>query len=388
MDLRSLFRERADRYTERMKKKKKSSKMSSKVKMVQTIVLTVLVWYTTQIAASLMMKKVMKRTIISPLNMTLANLAISCSLDYVFVEFVMGSRLPKMNRKFAIRALPIAVSLLIVKAFTLMGYEYITISLAHTIKSCEPVFTVAFSIVGYRMRFSRLVYFSLIPMVGGAVMAAYSDVEFHLVGVLAIITATVFQSLQRLFNKDLLGTLTDAKVSNNLARILGVKYWIAFLGLMICIPLAILSKLVAASSIAVEGYAATTWIDTLRDSAPPIIVSSAFQWLAGAASYYLLALIAPLSHSVAKITERMLLILISVVLFQSHAVSFINIVGILIALAGVMCYVFAKHSERHHSSSANGSSSTTIKSECKGGGVEMAATTTTTTSTRNSLNHV
>ena len=346
----------------------KRGKSVMSMDMMKMICCTVIVWYTTQIAASLMMKKVMKRTIISPIDMTLSNLAISCSLDYVFVKFVTGSRLPEMNKSLAIKAFPIAASLLIVKAFTLMGYEYISISLAHTIKSCEPVFTVAFSIVGYKMSFSRLVYLSLVPMVGGAVMAASSDVEFHLVGVLAIITATVFQSLQRLFNKDLLGTISETKVSNDLARILGIKFTIAFQAMIICVPLAVLSR-IASSGGNTTFEEPSSWIESIMECAPSVIVSSAFQWLAGAASYYLLALIAPLSHSVAKITERMLLILISVVLFQSHAVSFINITGILLALSGVLCYLYAKNRDRTRLKRSSPTSSSSFKPECKGGGV-------------------
>ena len=114
------------------------SKSGMSKEMMNVIILTVVVWYTTQIAASLMMKKVMKRTIISPIDMTLSNLAISCSLDYIYVRFLAGSRLPTMSKSFSVKILPIAASLLLVKALTLMGYEYITISLAHTIKSCEP----------------------------------------------------------------------------------------------------------------------------------------------------------------------------------------------------------------------------------------------------------
>ena len=245
------------------------------------------------------------------------DLAISCSLDYIYVRFLAGSRLPKMNKSFSVKILPIAASLLIVKALTLMGYEYITISLAHTIKSCEPVFTVAFSIVGYKVRFSQSVYISLIPMVGGAVMAASSDVEFHLIGVLAIVGATVFQSLQRLFNKALLGTISETKTSHDLSRILGIKFCIALQAMIMCVPLAILYRL-ATSGGNVTMKEPSSLIENIIECAPSVIVSSAFQWLAGAASYYLLALIAPLSHSVAKITERMLLILISVVLFQNH----------------------------------------------------------------------
>ena len=244
----------------------KRGKSMMSMDMMKMICCTVIVWYTTQIAASLMMKKVMKRTIISPIDMTLSNLAISCSLDYVFVKFVTGSRLPEMNKSLAIKAFPIAASLLIVKAFTLMGYEYISISLAHTIKSCEPVFTVAFSIVGYKMSFSRLVYLSLVPMVGGAVMAASSDVEFHLVGVLAIITATVFQSLQRLFNKDLLGTISETKVSNDLARILGIKFTIAFQAMIICVPLAVLSR-IASSGGHTTFEEPSSWIESIMECA-------------------------------------------------------------------------------------------------------------------------
>ena len=368
------------------------SKSGMSKEMMNVIILTVVVWYTTQIAASLMMKKVMKRTIISPIDMTLSNLAISCSLDYIYVRFLAGSRLPTMSKSFSVKILPIAASLLLVKALTLMGYEYITISLAHTIKSCEPVFTVAFSIVGYKVRFSQSVYISLIPMVGGAVMAASSDVEFHLIGVLAIVGATVFQSLQRLFNKALLGTISETKTSHDLSRILGIKFCIALQAMIMCVPLALLSRL-ATSGGNVTMKEPSSLIENIIECAPSVIVSSAFQWLAGAASYYLLALIAPLSHSVAKITERMLLILISVVLFQNHSLSFINITGILLALFGVLCYLYVKNRDQSYLSSRNSSSSNgnnnSLKPECKGVGVvEMSNMTTKKNNSHYKLSHV
>ena len=232
-------------------------------------------------------------------------------------------------------------------------------------------------------------------MVGGAVMAASSDVEFHLIGVLAIVGATVFQSLQRLFNKALLGTISETKTSHDLSRILGIKFCIALQAMIMCVPLAILYRL-ATSGGNVTMKEPSSLIENIIECAPSVIVSSAFQWLAGAASYYLLALIAPLSHSVAKITERMLLILISVVLFQNHSLSFINITGILLALFGVLCYLYAKNRDQsylnllssHNSSSRNGNNNS-LKPECKGiGVVEMSNMTTKKNNSHYKLSHV
>lgn len=249
--------------------------------------------------------------------------------------------------------LPVACGLLATKGFTLMGYESISISLAHTIKSCEPIFTVFFSLVWLRRSFSRRVYLSLIPILSGAVMAANSDIQFHVVGAAAVVLATSSQSLMRLYNKELmqsplfrLRSTQNHKSSSGAAAggtgrrshfafLLRIKFATCLVATAICATISICRVIVDLSTTS-QSFRIT------RVPIIPIVVSSMFQWYAGLCAYALLSMIAPLSHSIAKIAERMLLILISILLFQSHAVSPINMFGIILAFMGVATYVLVR----------------------------------------------
>lgn len=65
-----------------------------------------------------------------------------------------------------------------------------------------------------------------------------------------------------------------------------------------------------------------------------LLIPSFLMWIASLSSYVLLSVVAPLSHSVAKITERMILILVAIHVFKT-SISSENTMGIFIAFFGI-----------------------------------------------------
>ena len=68
-----------------------------------------------------------------------------------------------------------------------------------------------------------------------------------------------------------------------------------------------------------------------------IFLSSSMQWLSSLSAYVVLAMIEPLSHNIAKITQRLCVIISSVIVF-GNPIAASNALGILIAFCGVALY--------------------------------------------------
>ena len=214
------------------------------------IAMTVCGWYLTQIFASLIMKNVMKKQSITPIVMASTNVLISASLDAFVIFCIDSKKVPAFEWRGILLTLPSAVCVVLVKVFTLFGYEYITISLAHTIKACEPFFTVLLAYIWLERTYKTTVYLSIVPILLGACMAAYTDSTYSAIGILAVVGATVSQAFNRLYIKRSMATWSsivstryeqaDDKQRSSLVDLIGLKCITAAVAFCLTLPLAIL----------------------------------------------------------------------------------------------------------------------------------------------------
>ena len=123
--------------------------------------------------------------------------------------------------------------------------------------------------------------------------------------------------------------------SLDFAGVIKLKCMTAIVTLLACVPLSVVFWLVSWSE---EDTSVTVDVDTeMRNYFFSLFTPSFLLWIASLSSYVLLSKVSALSHSVAKITERMILILVAIHIFKT-AVSSKNMVGIFTAFVGISAF--------------------------------------------------
>ena len=194
-------------------------------------------------------------------------------------------------------------------------------SFTHTVKAAEPLFSVILSAAFLGTRPSLPVVGSLVPIIAGVALASTSELTFNWVGFLAALGSNItFQSRNVLSKKFMLKG--KAGLDNiNLFSILTIMSFF----------------LLAPLAIAVEGVQ----LSALRSLPSDVLFKGLIAGLTFHAyqqiSYMILQRVTPVTHSVGNCVKRVVVIVASVIAFNTP-VSSQNAMGTALALAGVFLY--------------------------------------------------
>lgn len=290
-----------------------------------------LLWYISSASGNIIGKLVLTE-FPYPMTVTLVQL-ISASVYLGPILGVLGvphtGSVPK--RYYFTMIIPLALGKFLSAFSSHVSIWIVSVSYAHTVKATLPLFTVVLSRVLLGETQTLPVYLSLLPIIGGVIIATLTEVSFEFMGLFSALGATLGFSLMTIFSKKCLHEtgLHHLRLLVLLCRISALCFFPVWL-------LFDFRKIISTDTV-VEGKSLTTPVLLL-------FLDGVFSMLQNIFAFTVLAMVTSLSYAVANATKRVVIIGASLVFLQ-NPVTMINFIGMMIAVFGVLVYNKAKYDQ-------------------------------------------
>lgn len=221
-----------------------------------------------------------------------------------------------------------------------------------------PLFTVLLTRILFREKQTMSVYLSLVPIICGVCIATMTELSFDMIGLISALVATMGFSLQNIFSKKV---LKDTGIHHlRLLHVLGRLAFFMFLPIWFYVDFTtILQHPNIVSTLGVPKIStkinhANVFFIFMHLIRPPsfapatpqttdyrvlalLFTDGVLNWLQNIIAFSILSLVTPLTYAVASASKRIFVIAISL-LVLGNPVTWVNMLGMLLAIIGVLCY--------------------------------------------------
>ncbi|XP_074643776.1 solute carrier family 35 member E1 homolog isoform X2 [Tubulanus polymorphus] len=302
------------------------------VRLCTRVVFLCLVWYFLSAANNVVGKTVLN-DFPYPTTVTMVQLiSISCYLTPVLKLRGISTSSRRLTwNYYCTMIIPLAFGKFFSSVTSHISIWKVPVSYAHTVKATMPFFVVILSRLILKEKQTSQVYFSLVPIISGVVIATMTELSFNIIGLLSALGATLGFSLQNIFSKKCLHetSLHHLQLLIILAKLSAVM----FLPFWIFIDVQnIMNDSTYVPNLSWSWTVFLLLLDGFLNFAQNIV------------AFTVLALVTSLSYAVANATKRIVVISASLLLLQ-NPVTTVNLLGMLLAILGVLIYNKAKYDQ-------------------------------------------
>jgi len=216
---------------------------------------------------------------------------------------------------------------------SVLGLGAGAVSFAQILKACEPAFSAVNEVIFLGEVQAWQVYATLIPIIGGVALASLGELSFSWLAVISCMIANQCAALKAVQGKGVMKQAwAKALGAANQYGIVNIASWLTL------IPIAAI----------LEGpNAQTSYKKALAKGAKEndilfnVFASGFAFYLYNEVSFMALAKVSPVTHSVANTLKRVVIIVVSCIVFNTKMTTE-GIVGSTVAIAGTLLYSLAK----------------------------------------------
>ena len=205
---------------------------------------------------------------------------------------------------------------------------HIPVSYSHTVKATMPVFTVFFSKCLLNETHSFFVYLTLVPIIGGVLMATVSDIVIDMLGIVNALLSTCAFTLQNIYSKKV---MKDIEIHQ-----LQLLEHITIIALVVFTPV----WAIVDGQIFLFGNP-----DFENENLFQILILLILAALCNAGqnifAFCVISTVSPLSYSIVNVTKRIVIISVSLLFFKDPF-TLTTVLGMCIAITGVFLYYRVK----------------------------------------------
>lgn len=289
-------------------------------------------WYLANIYFNIYNKQLLK-VFPHPLTVTNVQFFIGSCLSLLFWAVGAVPKPPALSRAALAGIWPLAVIHVLGNVLTNVSLGAVAVSFTHTVKAMEPFFSVLMSAIFLGDVPPLPVLLTLVPIVGGVLMASLTEVTFNWTGFLSALFSNITFQSRNVLSKKLM--LAKGASLDNMALFQTITVLSFFM--LLPVTLAVEGAPLLPSALASAGLEGPALQQLLTRLLLAGLCFHGYQQL----SYSILSRVTPVTHSIGNCVKRVVVIVASVVAF-SHPMSQQNMVGTGVALGGVFLYSQAK----------------------------------------------
>lgn len=296
---------------------------------IWTICLLVCLWYATAVAAITSTKMIMN-ILPFPFLLCTFQFVIASIITAIYRKSCVENGVNKVDFSADKVVEQIAMSYTLGFVFTNISFSIVNANFAETVKAGEPISSVIIGYLLYNEKSSMITYLTLVPLCVGVAISSVNDISFDFIGFLtAAISNICFSSravLSRHLFKNYPGYTSEISMFER----------ISLLGLMLLLPAFLIIEARTLLTILfgnIEFSVFTLLCLFLLNG----IMYTAYN----ITSFLVLSRTSLVTHAVLNVFRRVVIIIFTAFFFDIQ-LSMFNILGVFLAISGVLSYTFMK----------------------------------------------
>lgn len=264
----------------------------------------------------------------NPLTLTLIHMVTQSILSYLTIDYL------RYVEKVRVDPYDYYSKLLVIAAIFCsniclgnISLRFVPVSFMQTVKSFTPVATALLQYIVFRSRLRPAALLALVPITGGVALASVTELEFHMGGFIAAMTACFLTGLKFVLSSQMLAGRYKLDSINLL-------YYMAPPSVAFLVPICFL----------LERGSVSTWLaDPVRTRTDFVllVLSGVISYVLNVTLFVVLKATSSVTVTVAGNVKTVLVIGVSILIFQ-NPVSVFNMLGCLIAISGCCWYGLVK----------------------------------------------
>ncbi|CAG7687343.1 unnamed protein product [Allacma fusca] len=301
------------------------------------IIILLIAWHSVSATNNILAKIVLNK-FNHPLTVTLVQFFLTTIFTWPLLYFKLvktsENSIGISGRYWVTWLIPLAVAKIITTTSSQWSIAKLSVSYVHTVKASMPIFTVVFLRLLFKKKQTILTYFSLLPIIIGVGISSGTEQSFNIIGFISALIATCGFTLQHIFNKRLL----DASQIHTFQLVLITGQ----LSLLLFAPIWVVTDLRALwNEYSDAGKFASVPSIYWMEVTGLLLADGILCFLQNLLAFVILSKVAPLTYSVANATKRIEIIIVSIIILQ-NVVTLFNVLGMTLAVSGVLLYTYAK----------------------------------------------
>lgn len=233
-------------------------------------------------------------------------------------------RSPEQFRKIAALATVFCLSVVLGN----VGLRFIPLSFSQAIGATTPVFTAVLAVVMMRKYEAPMVYFALLPVVIGIVIATGAEPSFNMMGFTAVVIATAMRALKSVLQGILLSDASEKMDSMNLLRCMAPIACVCLLPAVVILEPSVISEAIDKAG-------------TKPNFVALLAFNSFLAYFTNLTNFLVTRYTSALTLQVLGNAKGVFTTVLSIAIFQNPYTA-ASATGYIITVAGVACYAAAK----------------------------------------------
>eukprot|EP00127_Corallochytrium_limacisporum_P003991 Clim_evm40s156 gene=Clim_evmTU40s156 len=231
--------------------------------------------------------------------------------------------------------LPLSFGKVTSSVFAQISIMLVPVSYAHTVKAMAPIFAVIFARVVLGEMQTTGVYLSLLPIIGGVLIATVSEIEFNIVGMLAALFSIIIIALQNVYSKK---AMKD-KAFDHHNLLMHTSYYAS----LMLLPYWLLTE--GKQMYYLDGPLLTDTEVSMSWVVMMLMINGFCNFGQSMMAFSVLSVVSPVTYAVCNTTKRVVVITSAMIIFQNVS-SWINVLGMATAIFGIFLYNREKIKQR------------------------------------------